>query len=374
MERTEQKQPFLQLIFTVLFIGVVLTCSIFFLTHTFIQPSGAECEECYDGSVIEGGSFFARFRRAVYQNEALLSFIAKCDYRVLNTVNDPHVLAGKEDFLFAANDPDTDYSYLEDYIGKAAFTEAESAAILAELQRRQAFYGEKGAEYLVVILPNAQTVYSEYMPTYLGDISPDTRLAVLERYLKQNGYTSFLSMTDALKNYKYDGPLYNNTENSLNARGLYYVYLTVCSHFDGEVLRYITPVPRTQLTFSEYRTAGKEIARRAGLADVVQNRTVSLSGDTALRYRYIVNTGRYVKTVRLGYSMNQIATPSLLLQFTDAWERSQIEPFFSNTFTNVTYQTNLEADDAIYEQVDPAVVIQFLYEDELALLLPNSNS
>ena len=373
MEHTQAKQPFLQLIFAVLFIGVVLTCSIFFLTHTFIRPSGTEAAECYDGSVIEGDSFFARFRRAVYQNETLLSFIAECDYRMLNTVNDPDVLAGKEDFLFAANDPETGYSYLQDYIGKAAFTEEQSASILAELQRRQAFYSEKGAEYLVVILPNAQTVYSEYMPAYLGDISPDTRLSVLERYLKQNGYSAFLNTTEALKHYKSDGPLYNNTENSLNARGLYYVYLSVCSRFDGEVLRHITPVPRSQLTFSEYWTTGKELARRAGLSDAVQNRTVSLSGDTALRYRYIVNTGRYVKTAKIDYSMDQIDPPALLLQFTGAWERSQIEPYFSNTFTTVIYQNNLEADDTIYEQVDPSVVIQFIYEDELSLLLPDQN-
>ncbi|MBQ3483196.1 MAG: hypothetical protein IJA78_03375 [Clostridia bacterium] len=370
MENTQAKQPLLPLIFCVLFIGVVLSCSVFFLTHTFIQPSGAESEQCYDGSAIEGDSFFARFRRAVYQNESLLSFISECEYRVLNTVNSSDVLVGKEDFLFATDDPETGYSYLQDYIGKATFTEEESAAILAELQRRRAFYEQKGAEYLLVVLPNAQTVYSEYMPGYLGNIHPDTRLAVLERYLKQNGYASFVNPTEELERHKSDGVLYNNTENSLNARGLYYVYLSICSRFDNEVLQHITPISRARLSFFEHRTAGKDIARRVGLSDVVQNRTVSLSGDTQLRYRYLFNTGLCSKTVKMDYSMDQIDSPSLLLQFTGTWERSQIEPFFSNTFTTVTYQTNLEQNDAIYERATPSVVIQFLYENELSLLLP----
>ena len=148
------------------------------------------------------------------------------------------------------------------------------------------------------------------------------------------------------------------------------MYLSICSRFDNEVLQHITPISRARLSFFEHRTAGKDIARRVGLSDVVQNRTVSLSGDTQLRYRYLFNTGLCSKTVKMDYSMDQIDSPSLLLQFTGTWERSQIEPFFSNTFTTVTYQTNLEQNDAIYERATPSVVIQFLYENELSLLLP----
>ena len=360
------------LIVTVLFVGILLTCSIFFLTASAIRSDSAQAPDCYDGSVIEGESFFAHFSRAVYQNRSLLSFIEKCEYHLFKNVNDPNVLVGKENFLFEVEDTENNYNYLQDYKGNAAFGEKQNAAVLAELKRREAFYAEKGAEYLLVVLPNAQSVYSEYMPDYLGNISNNTRLCVLDRYLRHNGFTSFLNLTEELKEHKAEGLLYNNTENSLNARGMYYVYLAVCSRFSDEVLQHATPRPISQLTCFEHWTKGKEIARRAGLSEVVQNRTVSLSGDTTTRYRYTFNVGLCARTVKIDYSMNQIHTPPLLLQFTDTWERSQIEPFFSNTFSSVTYQTNLEADEGIFAQALPNVVIQFIYENELSRLLPQA--
>ena len=73
-------------------------------------------------------------------------------------------------------------------------------------------------------------------------------------------------------------------------------------------------------------------------------------------------------------TMDVSETPSLLLQFSDTWERLQMEPFFSNTFLNVTYQTNLVHDEKILERAEPNAVIQFIYEDELSLLLPGSGA
>ena len=366
----EKKQTFLHLIFAVLFIGLVLSCSVFFLTETWIMRTGTQAEDCYDGSVIEGDSFFARFSRTVYQNKNTLSFIAECEYRFFDVVTDPNVIVGDEGFLFEARNAETGYDYLRDFIGEESFTEEECAAILAELQRREDFYATRGAEYFLIIIPNAQTVYSDYMPSYLGEISPNTRLSVLDRYLQSHGFDSFSNITSALRRHTDKGLLYNNTENSLNARGLYYTYLTVYSYFSEPVRRYTDPILPSEVTFFEHMTQGKDVARRAGLADVVQNRTVSLSNDTDIHYRYLFNTGRCVKTVRIDYSMNQVASPPLLLQFTSNWERSQIEPFFSNTFTRVTYQTSLEHDETVYEQAKPAAVIQFIYESDLSSLLP----
>ena len=60
----------------------------------------------------------------------------------------------------------------------------------------------------------------------------------------------------------------------------------------------------------------------------------------------------------------------MLLQFSNTWERLQIEPFFSNTFSKVTYQTDLSDNPAIFEAAQPRVVIQFIYENQLSSLLP----
>ena len=360
------------LIVATLFVGILLTCAIFYTVNTAVGGDTLLGESCYDGSVIEGESIFSDFRRAVYQSKSAIADIREYQYRLFRIVSGGDVAAGKEDFLFEVKDTENNYNFLRDYLGQSTFTEEEMAAILGVLQRRQSMYAERGAEYLLVILPNAQTVYSENMPAYLGDIR-ETRLDVLDAYLSQNGFDAYATLTDEMIAYKSqaDMPLYNNTENSLNALGLYYVYRSVCDRFDDEIISSTHVISRRELNFYQHLTAGKAVARRAGLSDVVSNRTVSLSNSTKLYYHSTDISGRASETVLVPFESHSVyKTPSLLLQFSDTWERLQAEPFFSNTFSRVTYQTDLADDAEIYEEAAPRVVIQFLYENQLSWLLP----
>ena len=245
------------------------------------------------------------------------------------------------------------------------------AAILSELQRRKELYAARGCEYYLVILPNAQTVYSEYMPAYYGNISADTRLAVLDRYLMERGFDGVIDIRRDLIAAKSDGWLYNNTENSLNALGLYHTYRAVYRCFSAEVAESTELLERESLEFYYHQTTGKQLAKKAELSDVLENRTVSLSNSTRLNYRFI-NNGGAATTIKLPFyvSSEGSGSPELLLQFSGTWERLQIEPFFSNTFGKVTYQVGLTDDEAIFAAADPKVVFQFIYEDELSQLLP----
>lgn len=355
-----------------LFIGILVSCAIFYLTEALLQPRSDIATECLDGSRVEGDGIFADFKRAVYQSVQRQEQIRADRYQLFGIVDDSNVISGKESFLFEIYDEENDYSFLDDYLGKLSFTEEESARILSELQRRKASYAARDAEYFLVILPNAQTVYQENMPAYLGGIR-ETRLDRLEEYLLAQGFTDFADLTDELISCKSAGPLYNNTENSLNALGLYYTYISVCEYFDPAIMEKTRVIPRGDLSFYQHLTTGKAVARRAGLSDVVLNLTVSLSDNTKSNYRIMQNTGLITQTVLLPfeYPLGVTETPHLLLQFSDEWERLQAEPFFSNTFSNVTYQTNLADDAAIFAQAQPRVVIQFIYENELSWLLPN---
>lgn len=357
------------LVVITVFVGLLLSFAVVYMADMLL---GEETPTpCYDGSSFEEIDPLASFHRAVYQNETMLSVIHEYQYRLFGIVNSRLVVAGQNDFLFELKDEHTGYEYLTDYIGASPFSEAESAAILEGLQRRRDSYAERGAEYLLVILPNAQTVYSECMPAYCGEISDSTRLALLSTYLADRGFYDFLDVTEELKAAKQDGLLYNNTENTLNSLGLYYVYRTIYDHFAPFVSENAPPLEREALTFHRHLTTGKSAARKAGLAQVVKNQTVSLSNATELNYRFVYNEWDATTTIRLPfYIPSEVSgSPELLLQFSGAWDRLQIEPFFSNTFSQVTYQTSLQDDLRIFEAAAPRVVIQFVYESELSLLI-----
>ncbi len=356
------------LIVITVFVGLLLSFSIFYITNMLVDGDDKLAPACYDGSTFVGTDPAARFNRAVYQNEDSLSFVQEYQYRLFGIVNNDLVIAGRHGFLFEIEDDETGYHYIEDYTGNCRFSNTECAVILHTLEQRRDSYARRGAEYLLVILPNAQTVYSDCMPSYYGPISESTRLTLLEQYLTDHGFYHFTDLTEALIAAKDDGLLYNNTENSLNALGLYHTYLAV-----SDILANTDTLPREELIFYQHLTAGKGVARKAGLAHVVENRTVSLSNSTKLNYRFIYNEGAAATTIRLPFyvSSDVSGSPELLLQFSDTWERLQIEPFFSNTFSQVTYQTDLSDDPAVFEAAAPKVVIQFIYENELSLLLPH---
>lgn len=368
---TKKESPLFHLIVVAAFIGILLTGAIFYITTATLGGNGVVAESCYDGSTFEGDGPFAAINRAVYQNTATLEQVREYQYRLFDVVHDKNVIAGKNNFLFEVQDTENDYNFLRDYLGEDRFTEQESAAILDLLQRRQQMYAARGAEYLLVILPNAQTVYSENMPSYLGEIR-ETRLDALDAYLLANGFENFANLTDELISYKAEGQLYNNTENSLNALGMYYTFRCVCDRFADELMAKTRILSRRELSFYYHLTTGKAVARRAGLAEVVSNRTVSLSNTTKLNYYKRAQSGYATETTALPFEGNYgaVETPSLLLQFSDTWESLQAEPFFSNTFSHVTYQTNLADNAEIYETAEPHVVIQFVYENQLSWLLP----
>ncbi len=369
MEKQAPSLP--HLLITALFVGILLSFSLFYLIHAAGERENAVADACLNGTVIVGDTLPARFERAVYQNADTLSRIREHQFLLFRAISDQNVIVGEDDFLFEIADSEYDYNYLEDYLGNVSFSEEEQAAILSLLTRRAESYDRRGAKYLLVVIPNAQTVYSENMPSYLGKPS-ETRLSRLEAYLDQNGFDGFLNLTDPLLAAKSDQPLYNNTENSLNSLGVYYAYRAVCEHFDDGITGAVAPTPYEKLSFYQHHTTGKAIARRAGVADVVSNRTLSLAGSTAKNYLTPYQTGRVTQTtLREGdLPLGMTETPSVLLQFSGQWERLQAEPFFSNTFKRVTYQTNWTDDPEIFALAAPSLVVQFVYENQLSWLLP----
>ena len=167
--------------------------------------------------------------------------------------------------------------------------------------------------------------------------------------------------------------MYNNTENSLNALGLYYTYLAVYSCFSDGVQNSTVSIDTDSLSFYLHDGPGKDIARQALLSDTVANHTVSLSDNTVLKYTTYADQGFAAYTrPKEEFKTEFVTSPSMLLQFSAHWDRLQIEPFFSNTFGRVTYQTGLSYNQQVVEKANPAVVIQFIHENELGQLLNNA--
>jgi hypothetical protein len=347
-----------------LFIGVLLSCASYFGITALMQT-----QEAGAGTSSEFGISFSGFSDAFYDNENLVNFVSRCEYIVFRSTGSRDVILGGNDFLFEAGTDETGYNYLEDYLGIGQFTGIELMRLQTYINLRRYAYNNQGVEYLLVVIPNSQTVYSEYMPSYIESISGSTKLSQLTSYLHDMGYDFFFNATDALKAGRMTDnidQLYNNTENSLNSLGEWYLYSAVCDRLselygiEGDRVR------RDALWTHINIDDGKALARTIGLSSIIKNRTISLSDSTVIKYSSSEYYGSMVRTVFSDeYKAGKADGPNILLEFTDEWDRIQLMPYFSNTFDEVTYKPNLQFSSLVVSNIKPDVVVQFIHEYEL---------
>lgn len=124
---------------------------------------------------------------------------------------------GKENWLFLQNPNDGD-SY-HDYIGDNAYTEEEMASIASHLLEEKAEIEATGAEFVLLLIPNKEIIYSEKMPTYIQRVSEETKTDKLVAYLKENTDLSIIYMKDQYNAYKDAYQLYYKTDTHCNMQG-----------------------------------------------------------------------------------------------------------------------------------------------------------
>lgn len=342
-----------------LFAGIILTFSFYFGISAMTDDPTAE-----NVGTVADDMTFSGFSKAFYCNEDLLGLVDRVEYLLFNSINSTDIILGDSGFLFDAGTEDNGYSYLNDYIGEAQFSQQELKAILNVINMRRTVYKNRGVEYLLVVIPNSQTVYSDYMPSYMGELSDDTRLEQLEEYLGMSGCEFFFNATDLMMTAKtYGKTLYNNTENSLNSLGQWYLYDAVRQKLDELYGIQGDRVGVSSLDLYTRKTDGKALARRGGLSSVILNDTISLSNSAETKYSVSSYYGSMVRT-SMG---DEYATNSsvVLLEFTNDWDRILLMPYFSNTYSQVTYKNNHQFSRLAVDDLKPAAVVQFIHEYEI---------
>lgn len=349
-----------------LFAGIILTFTFYFGITSLTDNRST------DQDPIVKDMTFGNFCEAFYCNDELAALADNIDYLFFKSIDSKDIILGDNNFLFDAGEHENGYNYLYDYTGNAILSESELRALANILSLRQLAYENRGVEYLMVVIPNSQTVYSEYMPGYMGDLSDDTRLSQLSRYLGNMNYDFFFNATDLLVTAKtYGKPLYNNTENSLNSLGEWYLYDSVRTKLEQMYGITGSLVGVSSLDLYTRSTDGKTLARRAGLESIISNETISLSDSEHTKYTISSYYGTMVRT-ELTEQYSAGSDDVVLLEFTNDWDRILLMPYFSNTYSQVAYKNNHQFSGLAVDNLQPSVVVQFIHEYELYDLLDSN--
>jgi hypothetical protein len=363
----------LGVIIIVLFVGILLS----FLVNIGVSAYlGSEdlVDDYYDGED-HPNIIISDFADTFYLSKKIRGNIIKVDYNLFNRLPTSEVLLGDDEFLFPTVDEDTGYSYVADYFGELKPTESELNRYFNGISELTEEYREHGTEIYFIIIPNSQTIYPELMPDYMGNISEDTRLKVVTRYLGKRAVQNYLDLTDKLHNAKESGELYNNTEDSLNSRGAYYAYRAVLNKLPSFIRKEVTPVELDAGDLVHHTTAGKVLARKTSLENEIKNRTVSLSTDFVQKYQIYLSFEDYeydMAYAKRNYKDELPPMPRIQFQFSSEWDKIIMIDYFSNTFGNTIYRTSPELNPTVIGKTDPAYVICFIHEKDLHMLADGS--
>lgn len=357
------------IIMIVLFIGILLSMTLTFGISATIG-SVKLCDDYYDG-VEHEDIVLVSFSDVFYKSPNVRQAITKYDYLLFGNLPHSNVILGKKDFLFEIYDEANDYNFIADYIGDSVPEDKEIADLAHNITSLQDKYADIGVNCVVAVIPNIHTIYGEMMPDFFGEINSDTRLSRLTQYMVSNNMGRYIDTTDALINAKHYGRLYNNTENSLNALGAYFVYREVMEQLPQEQTRNFNILKPEDLELVSHLTNGKKLARQVGLSDIIENLTVSLSTNFTQMYKVKERRGS-VQIVETSeeYSRLLPKEPAFLFEFTseNEWDRILLTDYFSNTIGLCGYRSSITFDPSAVEAVNASTVVIFVHENELSLL------
>lgn len=361
----------LGVIVIVLFIGILLSFLVNFGVSAYLGSE--ELVDNYYDEQDHPNIILSDFADTFYLSEKIRKNITSVDYYLFRRLLTDSVLLGKDEFLFPTYNEKSDYNYVADYLGELDLNSDELNAYYTAVLDITAEYEKYGIACYFAIIPNSQTVYSDRMPGYMGNISEETRLKSVSAYLARRGVTNFLDLTDALKRARSEGELYNNTEDSLNSRGAYYAYLAVLDMLPREINTKIRRIYLSDSDFVLHSTTGKELARTATLENVIKNRTVSLSTDFVQKYQVLLRYDTYdMAFAKMQYQDELPDQPRIAVQFSSDWDRIIMIDYFSNTFGTAIYRTSLDFNTQVITKTDPAYVICFIHERDLASIADGS--
>ena len=148
------------------------------------------------------------------------------------------VLYGNNGYLF--HQDENDGTSLHDYIGDNHFSREELETIAANLEREKAWIEKNGSQFALLLIPNKETMYPEWMPSYISRANETTRQDLLVRYLLENTDINVIYVKDTLMQNKERCPLYYRTDTHANMIGSLFM---VSDLLEGCYGAKITPDP-----------------------------------------------------------------------------------------------------------------------------------
>ena len=264
----------------------------------------------------------------------------------------PKALVGQNGYLFYAAEQSVDY-----FRAVKPFTARELAQWRDELESRRAWLAERGIRYLVVVAPNKETIYPEFMPPELRPVGTETRLDQLKRELMAHSGVELLDLRPALRQAKQAQRVYHRTDTHWNDAGANVAYAEILARLG----RWFPELNAGTLPGSLVvnKASGGDLARILALDDRFREDRIDFVPTAPHRSRKVVDSNSSNSDVE---AMECVDCGGPRVVMTQDSFNTNLAPLLAEHFSRIVFVDGTRLDHSLIDRERPALVIQEFVE------------
>lgn len=170
--------------------------------------------------------------------------------RLFSVSPNTKVVLGKEKWLYFAGEDEAIYNY------KKKLKEKELRLYFDILKNRKEFFAKQSIQYFMVIVPDKQSLYQEYLPEHIRRLNENSKYDQITDYLSNNSLDINIDVKKTLLKEKQTGHIiYYKTDSHWNDYGSFLAYKEIMKRLE-EYYPELKPMPLADFDFSEKQYSG----------------------------------------------------------------------------------------------------------------------
>jgi hypothetical protein len=162
---------------------------------------------------------------------------------------------------------------MDDYQCARTFTPQQVQAMRVNLESIQADLAQQGVHFLVVIAPNKESIYPEFVPSSVQRMDRETRLDVWQEGM-QGSPVQVLDLRPAMLAGKNETQVYYRTDTHWNTYGAYLAYLEMLKTLQADFPQ-MQPLTLSQFDRVEQQVSG-DLARMLFTRPLIKETSLEL--------------------------------------------------------------------------------------------------
>ena len=205
----------------------------------------------------------------------LVRWFQQWKLRLYHDQSGTKVVVGRDHWLYIGEQQMVDH-----YLGLAKFTPAELQTWQKLLEKRRDWLRQRGIQYLLVIPPDKQSVYPEFLPTWLTDAVPKNRETKLDQFLNfmhAHSTVEILDLRPVLVAAKKTMPVYLQNDTHWNLYGGFITAQEVLKTLARDISA-VPPLNPADFQWTNVPATGGDLAKMIGTEAAEKNRFAFQAG------------------------------------------------------------------------------------------------